>query len=290
LKKSYHKKHRLIFQKDELPRSLFKLSIRYCDDNQQKSKAVKKVTHTLFKSLRGFMGDIFHPYPLTLALEIVNIGRAEPLLRDEIFCQIIKQTSENPSEESALKGLKLMYLCFTHFTCGEKLAPFLLTHIAGTAHENLPTECGFNTIADVSTNTYFAFEVSTKRRWTTPPPDQPYITALAKGTLPPLRMNPNAMMPTAEEMKEKREEVKQREIREKKAQEKTVREKEMKTTQVEKDKANQMSNAEVANRQKQQQIARSGLNTPSSPSVTSSPNMRAAQAAHSPPHVSLDKK
>ena len=52
----------------------------------------------LYSDIRGYMGDCFHPYPTTLALEVVKTGRAEPLLRDEIFCELMKQTSSNPSK------------------------------------------------------------------------------------------------------------------------------------------------------------------------------------------------
>jgi len=97
------------------------------------------------------------------------------------------------------------------------------------------------------------------------------------------------MMPTAEAMRDKREEVKQRELKEKKEKEKSVREKELKVSQAEKEKADQITSAELANRQKQQQAQR--LNAPSSRDLTSSPNTRGASSSvASPPNLSLDKK
>jgi hypothetical protein len=44
------------------------------------------------------MGINFHQYPITCAQENLNVGLLEPLLRDEIFVQIIKQTTDNFDE------------------------------------------------------------------------------------------------------------------------------------------------------------------------------------------------
>jgi hypothetical protein len=44
------------------------------------------------------MGVSFHQYPTTCAAEIIHVGLREPLLRDEIFVQLVKQTTENPDE------------------------------------------------------------------------------------------------------------------------------------------------------------------------------------------------
>jgi hypothetical protein len=48
--------------------------------------------------LLNYTGINFHQYPITCAQEILNVGMKEPLLRDEIFVQIIKQTTDNPDE------------------------------------------------------------------------------------------------------------------------------------------------------------------------------------------------
>jgi len=106
---------RLLFQKDDMPRSLFKLSIAYCGANVEKSKAVKKKAMDLFKSIRGYMGDVYHQYPTSLAAEILDTGRKEQYLRDEIYCQIIKQTTQNPQHDSLVKGWRLLFLVFIEF-------------------------------------------------------------------------------------------------------------------------------------------------------------------------------
>jgi len=188
LKKSYYKKMRLVFQKDDIPRSLFKLSIAYCGKDPAKSKAVKKLATQVFKTIRGYMGDIFHNYPTTLAMELIDIGRKEPLLRDEIFCQLIKQTSSNPFPDSLLKGWRLIFLCAANFPCSKELAPFLLSHAASYAHTELPAEIGFNSVKDLATNVFFAVE-SVKGLDGKKLPmalQQDTVADITKGTHPPL--------------------------------------------------------------------------------------------------------
>eukprot|EP00808_Paulinella_micropora_P029785 g80335.t1 len=108
------KKKRLVWQKDDMPRSLVRLNTAHCG-NQQKSRIVKRIAKQIFKNIRGYMGDQYHAYPVTLAYEVVNTGVNEELLRDEIFCQLIKQTTKNPSQDSALLGWKLFYLSISTF-------------------------------------------------------------------------------------------------------------------------------------------------------------------------------
>ena len=54
----------------------------------------------MFKNLMGFMGDRQYPDQLLLAQEILAHSLENPWLRDEIYCQIIKQLSANPNELS----------------------------------------------------------------------------------------------------------------------------------------------------------------------------------------------
>jgi hypothetical protein len=109
-----------------------------------------------------FMGD----FPLgksdrtKLAQEIVQEGLDEVLLRDEIYCQLIKQTNNNPKRyaspselfafsdtvlttfvcsltarcfacsDSMLKGFELMGLCVACFTGSPSFSPYLTQFLA----------------------------------------------------------------------------------------------------------------------------------------------------------------
>lgn len=158
LTKRWVKAQRLIWQKSDIPRSLIKLSTEYCG-GAAKSKQVKKQAPVIFKNILRYMGDAYHQYPTTLVLEIIRTGRSEPLLRDEIFAQLIKQTTRNPRKESMLRGFKLLYICISSFPPSPDFKPYIVSHLASHAHQTFPSDAlGFNDVADLATNCYFMLE------------------------------------------------------------------------------------------------------------------------------------
>lgn len=61
------------------------------------------------------MGDRKAQYPDTLAIEICNICLQQPPLRDEMYCQLMKQLCNNPDPESSRKGWNLMQIFLDTF-------------------------------------------------------------------------------------------------------------------------------------------------------------------------------
>jgi len=189
-KKKTVKSARLKWQREDIPRSLLRLSTAYCGSNKALSKHVKHIAKQLFKNIRGYMNDHYHPYPVTLAYEVVNVGVNEPLLRDEIFCQLIKQTTLNPKVDSMILGLKLFYLCISTFAPSKDLTPFVFSHLGILAHQKLPEgPVGFNTTKDLATNCWIAHELfvaTVEPGESGDPPSMQDIEQMTQGKLAPM--------------------------------------------------------------------------------------------------------
>ena len=84
-----------------------------------------KTATKLFKNILGFMGDRTIPYPQMLAQDLLNQCLATPEMRDEIYCQIIKQLHENPNPQSLSKGWQLMEFCLQTFPPGNDFGNYL---------------------------------------------------------------------------------------------------------------------------------------------------------------------
>lgn len=97
----------------------------------------------MFRNICGFTALTYHFYPVTLAYELVHTGAEEPLLRDEIYCQLIKQTTAcemvTPARINVLeKGLKLWYICLDSFQPSPALCPYVLSHLAAICRSHSP--------------------------------------------------------------------------------------------------------------------------------------------------------
>ena len=85
----------------------------------------KRLATRYFKNVLGYMGDRAYSYPLVLGHEVIEAGIANPELRDEIYCQIIKQMIDNPSSASIRRGWNLMALALSSFPPSDELENFL---------------------------------------------------------------------------------------------------------------------------------------------------------------------
>merc|ERR1719205_589756 len=58
-------------------------------------------------------------------------------IKDEVFCQIMKQTTNNKSQvpESAQKGWRLFSIIAAYFTCSDHLKPFLFKYLETAAYD-----------------------------------------------------------------------------------------------------------------------------------------------------------
>ncbi len=95
-------------------------------------KALKKEAIEVFRLIQIYMGERRAKAGMTInsvAMDITGKGYSQPSLRDEIFVQLCKQTTENLSRESLRRGWELMAICLTFFPPSATFAPALQSYI-----------------------------------------------------------------------------------------------------------------------------------------------------------------
>ena len=76
--------------------------------------------------MASWSGDKANPSPNSLAHEVVSHGIQEPLLRDEIYAQLMKQLNGNESPQSIAQAWKLIALCLQFFPPNRDFSDYLL--------------------------------------------------------------------------------------------------------------------------------------------------------------------
>jgi len=79
------------------------------------NKIAQRMAKNLFKNILGYMGDKSYGNSDTLACELLKNCLEQKDLHTEIYCQLIKQLTQNPSAQSQQKGLDLLILCLATF-------------------------------------------------------------------------------------------------------------------------------------------------------------------------------
>ncbi|KAM9222595.1 unconventional myosin-XV [Leptosomus discolor] len=104
---------------------------------------ISKMAAEAFQAVMKFMGD--HPLrgqtELDAICTILKLCAEHEVLRDEVYCQIVKQVTNNTSSkpDSCLKGWRLLYILAAYYKCSEVLRPFLLAFLQDASrHPELP--------------------------------------------------------------------------------------------------------------------------------------------------------
>lgn len=91
-------------------------------------KPLKREACNLFRLVQVYMGDRKANVGMTLdgvAMDIVNTAFTKPPLRDELYVQICRQTTENPRKESLRRGWELMAVCLAFVPPSATFEPYL---------------------------------------------------------------------------------------------------------------------------------------------------------------------
>ncbi|XP_055329240.1 rho GTPase-activating protein 39-like [Paramacrobiotus metropolitanus] len=96
-------------------------------------KSVKKEACAMYRLIQMYMGDRKAKDSKThdgMALELTRMAWQKPTLRDELFIQICKQTTENHKSESLRRGWELMAICLAFFPPSTSFFAYLRTYIS----------------------------------------------------------------------------------------------------------------------------------------------------------------
>ncbi|XP_033921235.1 unconventional myosin-XV [Melopsittacus undulatus] len=104
---------------------------------------ISKLATETFQAVMKFMGD--HPLrgqtELDSVCTILRLCAEHEVLRDEVYCQVVKQITNNSSSkpDSCQKGWRLLYILAAYYKCSEVLRPFLLSFLQDASrHPELP--------------------------------------------------------------------------------------------------------------------------------------------------------
>ncbi|KAH8312783.1 hypothetical protein KR044_012940, partial [Drosophila immigrans] len=97
-----------------------------------RDKADKKTAIELFKLVQIYMGDRKARVGMNLnsvAIDIITASLPQQQLRDELYVQLCRQTTENPKRESLIRGWELMAICLSFVPPSPTFQPTLLNYV-----------------------------------------------------------------------------------------------------------------------------------------------------------------
>nr|XP_033770854.1 unconventional myosin-XV [Geotrypetes seraphini] len=101
-----------------------------------RDQIVSKRAVDIFQAVMKFMGD----YPLKgqteldVVCNVLKLCRDNEVLKDECYCQVVKQITDNTSakSDSSQRGWRLLYILTAYYRCSEVLKPYLFKFLHDT--------------------------------------------------------------------------------------------------------------------------------------------------------------
>ncbi|KAH8383023.1 hypothetical protein KR009_006309, partial [Drosophila setifemur] len=97
-----------------------------------RDKADKKTAIEIFKLVQIYMADRKARMGMSLnsvAIDIICASLPQQQLRDELYVQLCRQTTENPKRESLIRGWELMAICLSFVPPSPTFQPTLLNYV-----------------------------------------------------------------------------------------------------------------------------------------------------------------
>ena len=91
----------------------------------------------MFKNIQGYTGVRSYSQPNALAIELITNCLADPWLRDEVYCQLVKQLSDCPLPEPERRAYALLAACLESFPPQPELENYLETWLRTAVPGNL---------------------------------------------------------------------------------------------------------------------------------------------------------
>eukprot|EP00477_Mikrocytos_mackini_P000867 GAHX01000930.1.p1 GENE.GAHX01000930.1~~GAHX01000930.1.p1 ORF type:complete len:665 (-),score=151.63 GAHX01000930.1:1268-3262(-) len=129
------------------------------DSDRYKSLKLKSLD--MFARVCCIAGDNVYTDPTPFPLQLIQYCKKEPLLRDELFAQLIKQSTQNPDRRSELIIWKLIYIFLTSFLPSTEMMLILLSHIVTVSSTR--GFAGFSTVPEVARNCYIIWKQKMER-------------------------------------------------------------------------------------------------------------------------------
>lgn len=138
----------LKWSKHPLPNSL--IDFKSAGVRGKELRYAKELAVKVFEEILIYQRYRKSDAPWESACKIVFLGKQCDALVEEIFLQLIKQTTATPERESLILGLKLLFICLKAFRPSKIVSNYLLDHLESLSALNVHVFSSFDSTEDLA--------------------------------------------------------------------------------------------------------------------------------------------